>query len=294
MSIEKSIFIIGSGRSGTTILYEILAAHPELAWFSMASNMHPGSRSWARLNRVLDYPWIGKYLKKRIITPTRFSPALTYLFMPNEGADIYRAYGFSDERQMTEDDYDAELERKLKGDIEMHLEVTGKPRFINKRTANTQRLRLMNRMFPEAYYVHMVRDGRAVINSYLKVDFWKDMTVWWLGKKVSEWERDGKDPVELAAKHWRRNFEEILTNRSLFKHYMEVRYEDFVKEPGKEIHRITDFCEISFPDNYQAIIPATLPNMNYKWKQGLTAKQIEVIEKNTRDLLEQLGYMNNS
>jgi hypothetical protein len=195
---------------------------------------------------------------------------------------------------MTEDDYDAELERKLKGDIEMHLEVTGKPRFINKRTANTQRLRLMNRMFPEAYYVHMVRDGRAVINSYLKVDFWKDMTVWWLGKKVSEWERDGKDPVELAAKHWRRNFEEILTNRSLFKHYMEVRYEDFVKEPGKEIHRITDFCEISFPDNYQAIIPATLPNMNYKWKQGLTAKQIEVIEKNTRDLLEQLGYMNNS
>jgi hypothetical protein len=191
---------------------------------------------------------------------------------------------------MTEKDYDAEAERKLKGNIQMHLDVTDKPRFINKRTANTQRLRLMNRMFPEAYYVHMIRDGRAVINSYLNVDFWKDMTIWWLGKTVSDWEIEGKDPVDLAAKHWRHNFEEILANKNALKNYLEVRYEDFVKEPSKEIHRITDFCEISFPDDYQEFIPQTLPNMNYKWKKGLTADQIAIIEENTRDLLGKLGY----
>jgi hypothetical protein len=191
---------------------------------------------------------------------------------------------------MTEEDYNEARERKLKGLIEMHLEVTGKKRFINKRTANTQRLRLINKMFPDAYYVHMIRDGRAVINSYLHVDFWNNMMVWWLGQKVSDWVQQGKDPVELAAKHWRRNFEEILANKNSLRKYIEVRYEDFVKDPRKEVGRIMDFCELPYPEEYRAFLPVELPNMNYKWRKGLTKEQVLMIEKNTTDLLKPLGY----
>jgi len=291
MNPERSIFIIGSGRSGTTILYEVLATHPDLAWFSMLSNTYPASRTCVRFHRLLDYRGIGIYLKRRIIEPTRFSPALTYFLRPNEGVEIYTSYcGLSDDRRMTEENYDAVSERKLKGLIEMHLDVTGKKRFINKRTANTQRLRLINKMFPEAYYVHMIRDGRAVINSYLHVDFWNDMMVWWLGQRVSEWVQQGKDPVELAARHWRRNFEEILANKNILKKYMEVRYEDFVKDPRKEVGRIMAFCELPYPEEYKNFLPEELPNMNYKWRKGLTKEQVSIIEENTTDLLKPLGY----
>jgi hypothetical protein len=290
--VEKSIFIIGSGRSGTTILYNILAAHPELTWFSTISNDHPGSRSWLRFQKLLDRA-LGSYMQKRIIEPTRFSPYLTYLLQPNEGENIYTSYcGFDDDRRMTEDDYDAGVERKLKDLIIMHLQISGKRRFINKRTANTQRLRLINKMFPDAYYIHMIRDGRAVINSYLNVDWWDDTTLWWLGEKVSDCKRQGKDPVELAAKHWRRNFEEISTNKGIFRNYIEIRYESFIKDPRKEIMRITDFSNLSCPDNFKKLVPENLPDRNYKWQEGLTDKQISIVMENTHDVLEKLGYAN--
>jgi len=192
---------------------------------------------------------------------------------------------------MTEEDYNEQIETKLKRLIGMHLEVTGKERFLSKRTANTQRLRLINRMFPEAYYIHMIRDGRAVINSYLNVDWWDDTAIWWLGKRVSEWKRGGNDPVELAAKHWRTNFEEIQANKGIFKKYMEVRYEDFVREPRIVANQITDFCNIAFPETFEKFVPTSLPNMNYKWKRGLSPEQVAVIETNTSDLLERLGYL---
>jgi len=289
--IEKSIFIIGTGRSGTTILYDILATHPELAWFSMLSNNHPGSRGWIRFHKLLETDTLGDYLKSRIITPTRFSRPITYYLRPNEGADIYTTYcGFDDNRRMTEEDYDAEMERKLKGLIEMHLEVTGKRRFMNKRTANTQRIRLIHRMFPNAYYIHMIRDGRAAIASYLNVDWWKDMTAWSMGVKVSDWNKAGKDPVELATKHWRANLEEILSNKSILARYMEVKYEDFVKDTWAETKRMTDFCGLSFPENFKRILPKSLPNMNFKWRKQITQEQSKIIDEYGGDLLKQLGY----
>jgi len=34
IEIKKPIFIVGVPRSGTTLLYTLLAQHPELGWFS--------------------------------------------------------------------------------------------------------------------------------------------------------------------------------------------------------------------------------------------------------------------
>src|SRR5579883_1160482 len=41
ITIQKPIFIVGCHRSGTTVLYEALAKHPDLAYFTNASNQMP-------------------------------------------------------------------------------------------------------------------------------------------------------------------------------------------------------------------------------------------------------------
>lgn len=290
MDLKKCVFIIGSGRSGTTILYDILCTHPDLAWFSNISNNHPGSRGYVYFNRLLDFPLIGPYLKKNIIKPTTLGRALTYYVRPNEGVDVYKTCGFDDNRRMTEDDYDPEMERKLKDIIAMHLEVTSKSCFINKRTANAQRVRLINRLFPDAYYIHMIRDGRAVIDSHLNVDWWNDMTAWWLGAKVGDWKEQGKDPVEFAAKQWWWNMEEILRNKNIFKNYLEVRYETFVKDTWGEVGRMLDLCELPFPESFKRIVPQSLPDMNYKWRKHFSKEQLLIVDENAGDMLRELGY----
>ena len=41
MDTAGVIFIIGSGRSGTTLLYNLLATHSDVAWFSVLSHHKP-------------------------------------------------------------------------------------------------------------------------------------------------------------------------------------------------------------------------------------------------------------
>jgi hypothetical protein len=285
MNSDTPIFIIGTGRCGTTILYELVAMHPDLAWFSNLSNRHPGSPGWLRFqNILLRTRRVEDYLRKRILIPTRLNRALMYPFRPNEGHDIYSYCGFNDNKRMTESDYDEEMERRLRRLIRMHLGTTAKDRFINKQTANTQRLRLINRIFPNAYYIHVTRDPRAVINSFLNVKFWNDMHVWWLaGKKVSEVQ--GKDPIELALEHWRNCIGEIWANKHIFKKFMEVRYEDFVRDTRHEVRRILDFCALSFPDGFRDFVPKNLPDKSCKWQEDLTKDQISFIEETVNAVL---------
>ena len=135
MDPERPIFIIGSGRSGTTILYKLLAIHPDVAWFSVLSNRHPASRWPIHLHRLLDAPLVGDRLKHAIIAPSRLIPLLGIL--PSEGEDIYEGYcGLRQDVRLTEEDWEPETDQRLKDVFRLHLEVTGKDRFLSKRTSN--------------------------------------------------------------------------------------------------------------------------------------------------------------
>ena len=183
------------------------------------------------------------------------------------------------------------MKKKFKGLIEQHLSLTGKNRFLNKRTANTQRIRLINQIFDDAYYIHVIRDGRAVANSLINVGFWNDMEVWWLGQKTSEWEKQGRPAIELCGLHWKRGVEEILNNKSLFKdRYIEIKYEEFISDVRGTIEMVTDFCELSKSMSFLENLPPTLPNMNYKWKDNLTKEQQDILIKTLSPFLNQLGY----
>jgi hypothetical protein len=288
MTIKKPIFIVGAGRSGTTILYNLLSTHSELCWFSNYISKYPHFKQLFFLNKLLDVPFLGIKLRSNII----YSKGPKFSIKPVEADRIYHNFcGFIPSKKMTENDFDKNIDNKFKELIRDCIRMTGNKRFINKQTSNIQRIRLLNVMFPDAQYVHIIRDGRAVANSLLNVSWWNDNKIWWLGKKPPDWQARGKDPIELCALSWRKNVEEILVNKHLFSdRYIEIRYEELVKNVKKTIFKITDFCMLKRSKTFENLLPASLTNMNHKWETSLSHQQKQTINNSVGNFLSELGY----
>lgn len=284
----KPIFILGSGRSGTTLLYNLLSAHPQLCWFSMLTDNHYSWPQLSALHRLLDFPIIGQFLKHRITTLNR----KTYSLYPVEGENIYHTLCHFDNSTRGEmNSHDSANTLLFKKYIAMHLWCTGKPRFINKQTANTQRLALMHKLFPDAYWVHIIRDGRAVANSLCGVSWWPTTKLWWLGKTPNEWNPDSSKWLELSARHWQKNVMEIRSHSTrLQPNYMEVRYENLVLKPRETINSITQFTQLSEDKKYIASLPNTLKNYNAKWRTTLSNNDKKMLKKLIGKTLKLLGY----
>lgn len=287
MAINKPIFIIGSGRSGTTVLYNLLSTHPDVCWFSNYSDKLLKLRVAPFLHRILDLPFLGNIAKKRIISQSDL-----YL-KPTEAEHIYHEYcGFQDSIKTTENDLQLETKEKFLDVINSHLSLSGKSRFLSKQTSNNQRIRLIDKIFDDAYYIHIIRDGRAVASSMLNVSWWDNTDIWWLdGEKASEWKKKGKPAIELCGLHWKRDVEEILENKTLFENrYLEVRYENFRQDVKGTMKEITDFCELEESNSFNQRLPQTLPNMDNKWKKNLNNEQKDTLERAIGPFLNHLGY----
>lgn len=287
MTIQRPIFIIGSGRSGTSLLYRLLAVHPDLCWFSNLSDRCASFPFLAVTHRLLDLPGVGHELKKLIMSGKQFS------LLPSEGGRIYHEIcQFEQGKKTTEKDIQSVHSDFLFRIIGAHIRVTGKTRFLNKQTANTQRLRLMHALFPDAYWIHIIRDGRAVANSLSRVIWWPSVALWWHGGKTpSQLARSYKDPILLCAEHWRRNVTEIRSARTVLgRHYREIRYEELVENPRKSLASLLAWCKLSVSPSYLRMIPDRLPNKNNQWQQGLTDRQKMLLQREIRPLLRALRY----
>lgn len=287
--ISKPIFIVGSGRSGTTILYNMLSTHPELAWFSNYSDKFLNFPGIAALHNILDLPFIGNYIDRNIIN-NRFSK---FSVRPVEAENIYHSHcGFEKSRKTTKKDLKEETETKFKRLIRYHLSLTGKSRFVSKQTSNNQRLALIDSMFQDAMYLHIIRDGRAVTRSLLNVDWWDDVILWEREGRVRNLKtREDLNELQLAASHWKRNVQEILTQKVQFEdRYMEFRYEDLCANPRKIITSILDFTGLKKRDDFINMVPGELPNRNFKWKDEFSDSQKEKLDNHIGDYLSKLGY----
>ena len=286
MDINRPIFLLGSGRSGTTILYRLMAVHPELCWFSNLTDRYPSHPKLAVFHRALDVPIVGGWMRQRLIERKR--PSLR----PSEAGTIYHSYcGFDSSRRMIADELTAEAEAKFKRLVKGHLSATGKPRFMSKQTANAQRIGVIDKMFPEACYVHIIRDGRAVANSLLRVDWWSGTDIWWLGGKPEKWVEMGREPIELCALQWQRDVQEIMDHRHLFDdRYIEIRYEDLVKDTRGIVRDVVQFVGLGQSERLMDSLPESLPNMNRKWVEQLDKAQKAILEQCIGESLASLGY----
>ncbi len=193
-------FIVGCGRSGTTLLRAMLDAHPDLAIPDEVGFVV----RYARPHYALRYGWPRRFDAGRCAE--LFSPTV----VPAVGAadpDVLASRSDRLRQRVVRRRWSA-------GCTAVAAEHRGKPRFGDKTPMHVLHLPRLARMFPEARFVHIIRDGRDVALSYLSVAWGPD-------------DRSRRRPSVAAQRgHGRRAGARLGPGR-----YHEVRYEELVADP---------------------------------------------------------------
>jgi len=234
----------------------------------------------------IDVPILNIYLRRR------FVPLENYAFW-----DFYFA-GFSGPcRDLVASDVSEPTRRTLRKAVSQLLTLK-RNRLLIKITG-LPRISFLHAIFPDAKFVHIVRDGRAVANSRLNTSFWKGwhgLNIW--GGQMpdhywQEWERYRRSFVALAGIEWKTHMDQLEAVKRDFPQIdiCEVKYEVFCEEPTRELKRIAEHCELSWPNDYdRAIRKQYVHSQNEKWKKDLTLAQQEILEEVLESYLIKYGY----
>jgi hypothetical protein len=279
----KPILIMGAPGSGTTLLYQTLCSHRDVAYITRnmlrTGIVAPRQRLW-RYSRFL-----GERRKALFILQNLFhrDPASN---LP-VGDALWIKY-FVDYSYMTENNYSEEMAAYFRKKILTVQNLWGCPRFVEKTLLNCFRVRLLNSIFPDAKFIHIIRDGRAVAFSVLnKIEIAGDSNpLFYVGFKDILGDRYQSDRSELfnyglAWSEFVRKAREVSAVAQ--GRYYEMRYENLVREPYNELRKIVDFCELDLYNKFEEKIPPT-QNRNEKWKQKASKEQRMDLEESTFDL----------
>ncbi len=301
-SVEKPVFFVGMPRSGTTVIFEVFAARRDVAWFSQHAERAPWLPQVALLSRMAD---ISPAMRRSVGRTDQVRSWLEKARIgPNEAYAVWERccgkrflYDYLLGATATDEERDC-LRRVVSQTLRFH----GKPRFAAKITG-PGRIGYLRSIFPDARFIHVVRDGRAVVRSLLRVYFWKDTwrmnePAWQNGlteTDLAAWAKAGRSPLALAAVQWSRVTQSIREEAASVAPgaYAEIRYEDFVKAPGETLNRIAEAAEMPPSPEAEAFLERRvhLRDMNYQWQTTFTPEEIETATGLMKAELEAFGYV---
>lgn len=284
-------FIIGAGRSGTTLVYKTLCLHAQVAWISNYLAKMPSVECLGLLNCITRFvpqaglaAWFDKsgnaFLHGRSLL-LRFVPT------PVEGEAVYSRCGiplhpkpnWRISRQQTDC-----LRRVFK-------RMAGLQRckvLVSKRTANNRRIPQLLNAFPDAKFIHIIRDGRSVARSLLKVAWWPNMKLWWKDQSTPmQWQKKGGNQLELAARTWVAEMQEISAGIKLIpdSQIMELRYESLVANPIETLRSVARFIDL---DNIQEWLQHVREINFYNGNKGRAIRDSIALNDADRYLLERI------
>ncbi len=286
--LDRPIFVVGVGRSGSSIFHQMFAEHPRVAWLShitASGGDHARLLHW--ILAASDWPLAGTLLKKR------YGAGENYHFW-----ERYRT-GFSEPyRDLCAGDA-TERDKRVLPSVLARIPTSQRNRLLVKLTG-WPRVGFLHEVFPDAKFIHIKRDPRSVINSLISVDFWSG----WRGPQnwrwgpltpaqEAEWERFDRSFIALAG------IQLEIMDAAMRRAQRTVAPENFVKieygalcaEPLPTFRRVIDFCELPWPPAFeQALRRYRLHNTNDKWRRELTTAQQEIVEY-FADKLEQTSQL---
>lgn len=212
-------FIIGTGRCGTSMLAQMLNSHSKICVPPELQILFEYSNNGPRLHEIF------KEKKNESFGLEDFVDLLKAR-CPHKFHEYFDYRSFFEKQQ-----YPIRSLKKLANSLYSEIaESKHKEMFIEQTPWYGQRIDILNELFPEAKYIHMVRDGRDVAISFAR-------TPWWhrdIGKNLERWHAEVWQIIESSN--------QILSQNQM----LQVRYEDFVEQPEYSLRRICDFLGIDF------------------------------------------------
>jgi len=259
-------FIVGSARSGTTLLRVMLNAHPEIA-------VPPESRFIVQL-------WPG--------TDEVDADALLARLQHHYR---FQAWNLPIEEVKREVRPRPSYAQVIAAAYVAYARARGKSRWGDKTPRYVEHIALLARLFPDARFVHQIRDGREVALSYADVPF-------------------GPTSVAKAAELWAARVRAgIEGGRALGPaRYMETRYEALVADLETAARELCEFLGVGFDPRmldyaerskgevlaraarYNPHVAGRPKTRLRAWERDMPATQVEIFEAVAGDVLSELGY----
>jgi hypothetical protein len=185
---HRHLFICGLHRSGTSILHRVLRAHPQISGFHNTG------------------------------VPEDEGQHLQSIFPPARAFGGPGKFCFADEAHLTEKSslVTEDNRKKLAAEWHHHWDLS-KTVLIEKSPPNIIRSRFLQAMFPDSYFVFLVRHPIAVASATQK----------WSHTQLPE-----------LVQHWDLAHQTMLQDRKHLSHYLLIRYEDLVTSPLKWLKQI--------------------------------------------------------
>ncbi|HEU5033452.1 MAG TPA: sulfotransferase [Mycobacteriales bacterium] len=247
---DRMVFLVGAQRSGTNWLHRMLAAHPEVVAI-------PGETQLFTLGL--------RALAQQVQHGAVGSASTATVYMDRmEFVAAVRAF------------CDAAF-----GGVARRLDP-GAKRVLERSPNHVEHLDLIGAVYPDAWIVHLVRDGRDVARSLVS----------------QPW---GPGTVAEAAELWARSVRAARAAAPDLRRYDEVRYEDLLADPAANLERVLGFLglDASTPVVEKAL-GAAAPAYNTdsanprigagKWQDEWTRADRQIFERVAGDVLAELGY----
>jgi hypothetical protein len=247
---DRMVFVVGARRSGTNWLQRMLAAHPAVLavpseTYLFAAGIRP--------------------LSERFHHGAASSPGTGVVWMDRE-------------RML-------DALRDLCDQVFLGLREAlgpGAERIVERTPDHVRCLDLIGDVYPDAWVVHIVRDGRDVVRSLL----------------AQEW---GPARAEEAAEEWRSAVEAARRAAPGLARYREVRYEDLLADPARHVGDLLAWLGLEAPDEVMEgvlaeartpfnVDPGTRRPGAGKWQTGLAPEDLAAVTRVAGPLLEALGY----
>jgi hypothetical protein len=259
------VFVVGMNGSGTTMLLDCLGRHPALYAFPRETRLIP-----YLMARLPDYGDLGQ------------DDNLARLYDDVGRLAVFRQVngGLSVPRPADWRSRPRTLAAVLDATFEHFAAREGKRRWCEKTPQHVQHLEALADQFPDARFVHVVRDGRDCAASFHRR--WRrqpELTVFRWKKVVMRGRTQG---IRLGAAR-----------------YLEVRYEELTAEPERCLRRICAFLELPY---HEAVLESSQPYLqgggarrglqpnSGKWQRYFAPEQLDRLERIAGRTLAQCGY----
>lgn len=228
LDLDRPIFIVGAGRTGTTLMRSLLSAHSRIA-ITPETHFLKRAESWGGLSSGFcddfDHFW------------TKFSSWVRFKDLGVDSERCLELIGDHDGKVKYRDIFAAILRA--------YQEREGKPRAGEKTPKHTHYIGTLLEWFPDAKIIAMVRDPRAVVASRVKIPWvtrtfckvsLKDGVL--LGKRVMA--------VVHFAREWREIYCNVLPRWREDERMMLIHYESLVGAPREHMSQVCAFIGEEF------------------------------------------------